>query len=84
MNVDMTPQTGTWALNYIPKPRKIFSNDKMMVVVWSDGTRTKTTCREDDTFDPRVGFAMCVTKKIFSNTKRAKYLSKIRKMEDHK
>jgi hypothetical protein len=37
------------------------------VVVWKDGTVTRTRCQEGDEYSKEVGFLMCVAKKALPN-----------------
>lgn len=37
------------------------------VVVWKDGTVTRTRCQEGDEYSREVGFLMCVAKKALPN-----------------
>lgn len=49
------------------KVDRIYHNDKTVIVYWTDGTSTRATCSEDDTFDITVGLLIAVGKKAFSN-----------------
>lgn len=43
--------------------RVIYSNP-VTVVIWDDGTKTKSRCDSQDTYDELTGFMLCVFKKI--------------------
>ena len=43
--------------------RVIYSNP-VTVVIWGDGTKTKSRCDSQDTYDELTGFMLCVFKKI--------------------
>lgn len=47
------------------EPEKIFYNGRSTVVLWNDGTKTQSTASKNDIFDPEIGFAMCLMKKMF-------------------
>lgn len=47
------------------EPKNIFINGRTVVVEWNDGTKTQSTASIHDTFDPEIGFSMCLTKKMF-------------------
>jgi hypothetical protein len=49
----------------IPYPRKVITRGQTTVVLWNDGTRTKSTCSIEDTFDPVIGFSRCLCKKLY-------------------
>ena len=42
--------------------RVIYSNP-VTVVIWNDGTKTKSRCDSQDTYDELTGFMLCVFKK---------------------
>ena len=49
----------------------VYFNDKKMttVIKWKDGTITKVKTQTDkgDTYNPEIGMAMCICKKVFGN-----------------
>lgn len=47
---------------------KVIANKPAFVVLWSDGTKTTAKCSEDDKWDAEKGLAICVLKKLQSNT----------------
>lgn len=57
---------------YMPKageyPARVIFNDPATIVFWKDGSKTVVKCQEGDTYDRKMGFAMCVAKKFFGNT----------------
>lgn len=44
--------------------RKVLTNAPATVIFWSDGTKTVSRCAEEDTFNPEMGFTICVLKKL--------------------
>lgn len=46
-------------------PEKVIFNDPATIVIWKDGTKTVVKCMEGDIYNPEVGLAMCVCKKVF-------------------
>jgi len=50
------------------KPERIiFQNNHATIVYWNDGTKTVVKTTNDDKFDPEVGFAMALVKRIYGN-----------------
>lgn len=43
--------------------RVIYSNP-VTVVIWDDGTKTKSRCDSQDTYDELTGFMLCIFKKV--------------------
>ena len=56
------------------RPQKIIYNNRTTVVIWNDGTKTKTTCAENDIFDEYLGFASCLLKKMYGKKVHGKRL----------
>lgn len=52
--------------DFIYIERVIYSAPKT-TVVWNDGTKTSSTCGEHDTYNPEMGLALAVLKKIVSS-----------------
>lgn len=48
-------------------PEKVIFNDPATIVFWKDGTKTVVKCMEGDTYNPEVGLAMCVCKKLYGS-----------------
>lgn len=48
-------------------PERVIYNDPATIVFWKDGTKTVVKCMEGDTYDPEVGLAMCVCKKLYGS-----------------
>lgn len=46
-------------------PQKVIYNDPATIVIWKDGTKTVVKCMEGDVYNPEVGLAMCVCKKLY-------------------
>lgn len=44
--------------------KKVIFNDPATIIIWSDGTKTIVKAMEDDIYDPMVGLAMCICKKV--------------------
>ena len=64
--------TITWI--YAPKFDKneikdVIFNDPATIVFWKDGTKTVVKCQKDkgDTYNPELGLAMCIIKKMCNN-----------------
>lgn len=55
--------------------RKVLTNAPATVIFWSDGTKTVSRCSEEDTFNPEMGFTLCVLKKLMG-TQNVKTLLK--------
>lgn len=63
----------------IPDIKNVFFNEvkKATTVMFNDHTSVVVKCAENDTFDPEVGLAMAITKKMFgSRTKLQKVVDK--------
>ena len=48
--------------------KEVIYNDPVTVINWTDGVKTVVRCQEGDTYDEKVGFLLCVTKRAFGNT----------------
>lgn len=48
----------------------VIFNGPATIVFWADGTKTIVKCRENDSFNPRVGILYCLAKKVWGNTTR--------------
>ena len=46
--------------------KKVYFNDPVTVVLWTDGTKTIVRC-ENEAFDPEKGLAMAISKKALGN-----------------
>ncbi len=55
-----------------PDVKDVIFNPPATVVLWDDGTKTVSKCSEDDSYEPRLGFLICVAKKYFGNGSRYK------------
>ena len=44
---------------------KVIFNPPATIVFWADGCKTVVKCGPDDNFNPHVGIAMCVMKKVY-------------------
>lgn len=47
---------------------KIIINNPATIIFWNDGTKTVVKCTESDEFDPDVGIAMAIIKRMFDNS----------------
>ena len=49
--------------------KDVIFNDPATIVLWKDGTKTVVKCQKDkgDTYNPELGLAMCIIKKICGN-----------------
>lgn len=52
---------------YIPDIAKVYFNNPMTVVLWSDGTKTMVKCQPGDLYSEETGLALCISKKAFGN-----------------
>lgn len=50
------------------KPVKVIFNPPATIVFWEDGTKTVVKCSANDEFDPTMGLAMAMCKKMYGNT----------------
>ena len=53
--------------NFQVTPERVIYNDPATIVFWKDGTKTVVKCMEGDTYNPEVGLAMCVCKKLYGS-----------------
>ena len=53
--------------NFQVTPERVIYNDPATLVFWKDGTKTVVKCMEGDTYNPEVGLAMCVCKKLYDS-----------------
>ena len=53
--------------NFQVTPERVIYNDPATIVFWKDGTKTVVKCMEGDTYNPEVGLAMCVCKKLYDS-----------------
>ena len=78
----MQDMQGIATANFIfPTPEKVFIRGNVTVVLWKDGTRTKSTCSKDDLFDPVVGFSRCLCKKVYSRKQFEKIMHRVDRRE---
>lgn len=54
---------------FIPIAVYCNTEKKTTVVKWADGTETKVTCDDQDTFSPDAGYSECLKIKLFGNNK---------------
>ena len=61
-------------VNYQPYNRsklmeitKVIFNPPATIVFWGDGSKTVVKCGPDDEFNPHVGIAMCVMKRVYGD-----------------
>ena len=59
--------TGELYRTFQVTPEKVIFNDPATIVFWKDGTKTVVKCMEGDTYNPEVGLAMCVCKKLYDS-----------------
>ena len=62
----------TFTLSYKPKFDKndvkdVIFNNPATIVFWKDGTKTVVKCQKGDTYNPELGLAMCIIKKMCDN-----------------
>lgn len=59
--------TGELYRNFQVTPERVIYNDPATIVFWKDGTKTVVKCMDGDTYNPEVGLAMCVCKKLYDS-----------------
>jgi hypothetical protein len=65
-----------------PRPKKLLiipphgEIGTTVAVLWGDGIRTEVSLKKDDIFDIKVGFALCLLKKMYTRKQYEKILSK--------
>lgn len=47
--------------------KNVIFNDPATIVLWKDGTKTVVKCQKNDTYNPEMGLAMCIIKKMCGN-----------------
>lgn len=47
--------------------KNVIFNNPATIVLWKDGTKTVVKCQENDTYNPEMGLAMCIIKKMCGN-----------------
>lgn len=47
--------------------KKVYFNDPVTVVLWTDGTKTIVRCQEGDVYSKETGLALCFAKKALGN-----------------
>lgn len=46
---------------------KVIYNKPVVIVFWSDGVKTRSTCDDRDTWNPEFGLSLCVMKRYMTN-----------------
>lgn len=62
------PKKGESNMNKLPEIEKVYFNNPVTVVMWSDHTKTIVRVSKDDIYDPEKGLAMAIAKKVLGNT----------------
>ena len=52
---------------YAPEIKDVIFNPPATIVKWADGTKTVVKARGGDAYDPEVGLAMAISKKMYGN-----------------
>lgn len=47
--------------------KDVIYNNPATIVLWKDGTKTVVKCQKGDTYNPELGLAMCIIKKMCDN-----------------
>lgn len=48
-----------------PRIKKVIFNDPATIVIWEDShEKTVVKCMDGDTYDPEIGLAMCIAKRV--------------------
>lgn len=63
-------KTNPFYLVSIPSIKNVIFSPPATVIMWGDGTKTVVKCREGETYDPEVGLAMCLCKRMLSKKYR--------------
>lgn len=65
-NITFTQKLPTFDKNQV---KDVIFNDPATIVFWKDGTKTVVKCQKDkgDTYNPELGLAMCIIKKMCDN-----------------
>ena len=50
----------------MPDIKRVIYSNPVTVIVWEDGTKTRSRCDESDVYDELTGFMLCVFKKALS------------------
>lgn len=50
---------------------KVIINNPATIIFWNDGTKTVVKCTASDEFDPDVGIAMAIVKRMFCGSSSA-------------
>ena len=51
----------------VPEIRRVIFNNPATIVLWGDSTKTVVKCQPNDTYDKRMGLALCIAKKALGN-----------------
>lgn len=51
---------------------KVIYNKPAVIIIWSDGTKTRSTCDKDDIWNPELGLMLGVMKKVMGQDFTAK------------
>ena len=50
----------------MPDIKRVIYSNPVTVIVWEDGTKTRSRCDESDVYDELTGFMLCVFKKALN------------------
>ena len=53
--------------------KKIIFHDPATIIYWGDGTKTVVKCMKGDEFNPELGVAMCMLKRMLDPPSYARY-----------
>lgn len=67
--------------NHITVKEVIF-HDPATIVYWGDGTKTVVKCMEGDIFNPELGMAMCMLKRMLDPPSYARYKRHTKELVD--
>ena len=65
------------AVPELPQIRQVIEHNRTISVVWKDSKTNHATCDSNDTFDPKIGLAICILKRIYTGKKGKEELAKI-------
>jgi hypothetical protein len=63
--------------NFVPAIKSVIVRDRVTVVIRNDGSKTRSTCAPEDTFDPSIGIGQCLLKKVYGKRKLERIIKKI-------
>src|SRR5258706_613618 len=56
--------------------KQVIINDRTVIINWKDGTKSRSTCDVEDIFNPELGFAIAVIKKLIGKKRYTGFVEK--------